>query len=64
MAEEHGCPELERKLSAFGQLVPEDRELHGIISSARTQTRFLGQPTIARDLSKPGIEFAAMRIAG
>ena len=61
VAEEHDCPELERKLAPFGQLAPEDRELHGIISSARTQTRFLGSPQIARDLSQPGIEFAAMR---
>jgi type IV secretion system protein VirD4 len=61
VAEEHDCAELERKLAPFGQLAPEDRELHGIVSSARTQTRFLGSPQIARDLSRPGIEFAAMR---
>jgi type IV secretion system protein VirD4 len=60
-ADIYKMPELQRKLSHFANLSPENKELLGIISSARTGTRFLGSPQIARDLGLPGIDFAEMR---
>jgi type IV secretion system protein VirD4 len=60
-ADTYKCPELERKLSHLADLTPENRELLGVISSARTNTRFLGSPPIARDLALEGVDFAEMR---
>jgi len=54
-------PALWTKLGELAAISPEDRELNGFIRSAKTQTRFLDSPQVARDLSKPGIDFSVLK---
>ena len=60
-ADEFELPQLWNKLSELQAISPEDRELNGFIRSAKTQTRFLDSPPIARDLARPGVDFGALK---
>ena len=58
LPEEHG--EIVNKLSPYLQS-GDNKELASIISTARTQTRFLDSPSIAGDLTQGHLDFAAMK---
>lgn len=60
-AEEHDIPALWTKLGELRAISPEDRELNGFIRSAKTQTRFLDSPPVARDLGRSGVDFSALK---
>ncbi|MBL8554609.1 MAG: type IV secretory system conjugative DNA transfer family protein [Phenylobacterium sp.] len=60
-SERHGVPALWTKLSELQSLSPDDRELNGFIRSAKTQTRFLDSPAVARDLARPGVDFSTLK---
>lgn len=60
-ADTHNVPALWTKLAELQAIAPEDRELNGFIRSAKTQTNFLDSQPIGRDLSRPGVDFAALK---
>ena len=49
------------KLSRFLDLDSDSRELHSILSTAMTQTRFLDSPPMKADLRKGAFDFAEMK---
>jgi type IV secretion system protein VirD4 len=57
----HKCPEIEHKAARFGGITPEDREMHSVLSTALTQTRWLDSRHIRRDLAKNPFDFSIMR---
>lgn len=58
----HKCPEIETKIARFGGITPDDREMHSVLSTALTQTRFLDSRPIKKDLSsRKRINFAEMK---
>lgn len=61
VADEREMPALWTKLGELAAISPEDRELNGFIRSAKTQTRFLDSPPVARDLARPGVDFGALK---
>ena len=49
------------KAARFGDMTAENRELHSIISTALTQTRWLDSRAIKADLSGPALDFSTMK---
>ncbi len=61
-AERYKWPQLEHKVARFGGITPTDREMHSVLSTALTQTRWLDSIPVARDLaSKNKIDFSIMK---
>ena len=60
-ADMYDWPEIETKVARFGGITPEDREMHGVISTALVQTRWLDSRPIQRDLAKPPFDFAQLK---
>jgi type IV secretion system protein VirD4 len=54
-------PALWTKLGELQAITPDDRELNAFIRSAKTQTRFLDSPPVARDLAREGVDFGALK---
>ncbi len=55
------CEELTLKAGRFRDLSPENRELHSILSTAMTQTRWLDSRPMRRDLMQGSFDFSSMR---
>jgi type IV secretion system protein VirD4 len=56
-----GWDEIAIKAARFGDITPENRELHSVISTALTQTSWLDSIPIRRDLAKPPFDFNLMK---
>jgi type IV secretion system protein VirD4 len=54
-------PALETKLLEYGTLSPENRTLLSFIQTAKTKTKFLDSPAIARDLAMDGVDFHGLK---
>ena len=57
----HKWPEMAVKAARFGDINPENRELHGVLSTCLTQTRWLDSRAVKRDLSRNPFDFAVMK---
>jgi type IV secretion system protein VirD4 len=53
--------EIGHKAARFGSISPENRELHSILSTGLTQTRFLDSPAIKKELAGPAFDFSQMK---
>jgi type IV secretion system protein VirD4 len=53
--------EIGHKAARFGAISPENRELHSILSTGLTQTRFLDSRAIKRELAGPAFDFSVMK---
>lgn len=60
-AKQHRCPEIEVKAARFGGINAVDRELHSVLSTALTQSRWLDSRRIKVDLAKESIDFKIMK---
>jgi type IV secretion system protein VirD4 len=60
-SEIHGWPEIETKAARFGTINAVDREMHSVLSTALTQTRWLDSRPVKRDLAKNPIDFSMMK---
>jgi type IV secretion system protein VirD4 len=60
-AEIYDWPEMAVKAERFGDITPENKEMHSVISTALTQTRWLDSRPIKRDLAKNPFDFSVMR---
>ena len=49
--------EIGNKAARFGAIDPENRELHSVLSTGLTQTRFLDSRAIKRELAGPAFDF-------
>jgi type IV secretion system protein VirD4 len=58
---EEGWDEIAVKVARFGDINPENRELHGVISTALTQTRWLDSRPIKADLQRAPYDFSALK---
>jgi type IV secretion system protein VirD4 len=54
-------PELGNKAARFGAIDPANRELHSVLSTGLTQTRFLDSRAIKRELAGPAFDFREMK---
>jgi type IV secretion system protein VirD4 len=54
-------PRIYEKLAELSEFTDDDRELKGLIRSARTKTRFLDSPAIIRDMDGDGIDFSTLK---
>jgi type IV secretion system protein VirD4 len=59
--EKLGQEELTVKAARFRDLTPESRELHSILSTALTQTRWLDSRPIKKDLARGTFDFSSMK---
>lgn len=59
--EKTGWEEIAVKASRFGDINPENRELHSVISTALTQTRWLDSRPVRADLSRNPFDFGVMK---
>jgi type IV secretion system protein VirD4 len=57
----HKWPEMAVKAARFGDITPENRELHSVISTALTQTRWLDSRRVKADLAKNPFDFSVMK---
>jgi type IV secretion system protein VirD4 len=57
----HKWPEMEIKAARFGDINPQNRELHGVLSTALTQTRWLDSRRIKADLAKSTFDFSTLK---
>jgi type IV secretion system protein VirD4 len=57
----HDWPEMEVKAARFGDVTPDNKELHSVISTALTQTRWLDSRRVKRDLAKNPFDFSVMK---
>jgi type IV secretion system protein VirD4 len=53
--------EIGHKAARFGSISPENRELHSILSTGLTQTRFLDSRAIKKELAGPAFDFSQMK---
>jgi type IV secretion system protein VirD4 len=53
--------EIGHKANRFGAISPENRELHSILSTGLTQTRFLDSRPIKKELTGPWFDFSQMK---
>ncbi len=60
-ATKHGWPQIETKIASFGNMAPENRELHSVLRTAQTQTRWLDSPSVQEDLSKNSFDWRSIR---
>jgi type IV secretion system protein VirD4 len=58
---DHEWEEIGHKAARFGAISPENRELHSILSTGLTQTRFLDSRAIKRELAGPAFDFTVMK---
>ncbi|MGE4046478.1 MAG: type IV secretory system conjugative DNA transfer family protein [Acetobacteraceae bacterium] len=58
---DHDWEEIGHKAARFGSISPENRELHSILSTGLTQTRFLDSRAIKRELAGPAFDFTVMK---
>jgi type IV secretion system protein VirD4 len=58
---DHNWEEIGHKAARFGSISPENRELHSILSTGLTQTRFLDSRAIKRELAGPAFDFRVMK---
>jgi type IV secretion system protein VirD4 len=56
-----GWEEMATKTARFGDINPENRELHSVLSTALVQTRWLDSRPIGRDLASNPIDFSIMK---
>lgn len=56
-----GWEEIAVKSARFGSINPENRELHSVIGTALTQTRWLDSRPIKKDLAKATFDFGVMK---
>jgi type IV secretion system protein VirD4 len=56
-----GWEEIGIKAARFGDINPENRELHGVLSTALTQTRWLDSRPIKAELRKNPIDFSVIK---
>jgi type IV secretion system protein VirD4 len=61
LAENTGWEEMAVKLERFGDITPENREMHSVISTALTQTRWLDSRPVKRDLGGPSFDFSVLK---
>jgi len=54
-------PEIGNKAARFGAIDPANRELHSVLSTGLTQTRFLDSRAIKRELAGPAFDFRALK---
>jgi type IV secretion system protein VirD4 len=57
----HGWPEIGIKAARFGDITPENREIHSVISTALTQTRWLDSRPIKDDLARNPFDFGELK---
>ena len=57
----HKWPEMGIKAARFGDINPENRELHGVLSTCLTQTRWLDSRPIKADLAKNPVDFSSLK---
>lgn len=57
----YGWPEMAIKAARFGDINPENRELHGVLSTALTQTRWLDSRPVKADLAKNPFDFSSLK---
>ena len=55
---DHDWEEIGHKAARFGSISPENRELHSILSTGLTQTRFLDSRAIKKELAGPAFDFS------
>jgi type IV secretion system protein VirD4 len=58
---DHDWEEIGHKAARFGSISPENRELHSILSTGLTQTRFLDSRAIKKELAGPPFDFTVMK---
>jgi type IV secretion system protein VirD4 len=58
---DHDWEEIGHKAARFGSISPENRELHSILSTGLTQTRFLDSRAIKKELAGPAFDFSIMK---
>lgn len=58
---DHDWEEIGHKAARFGSISPENRELHSILSTGLTQTRFLDSRAIKKEVAGPWFDFAEMK---
>jgi type IV secretion system protein VirD4 len=58
---DHDWEEIGHKAARLGSISPENRELHSILSTGLTQTRFLDSRAIKRELAGPPFDFSVMK---
>jgi type IV secretion system protein VirD4 len=56
-----GWEEIAVKASRFGDITPENREIHSVLSTALTQTRWLDSRRIKADLAKNPFDYSVMK---
>lgn len=61
LAAASGWEEIGIKASRFGDITPDNREIHSVISTALTQTRWLDSRPIKRDLQGAALDFRVMK---
>ena len=54
-------PEIGNKAARFGAIDPANRELHSVLSTGLTQTRFLDSRAIKRELAGPPFDFRELK---
>jgi type IV secretion system protein VirD4 len=57
----HGWEEIGIKAARFGDITPENREIHSVISTALTQTRWLDSRPVKDDLAKNPFDYSVMK---
>ena len=58
---DHDWEEIGHKAARFGSISPENRELHSILSTGLTQTKFLDSRAIKKELAGPAFDFTVMK---
>lgn len=58
---DYDWPEIGHKAARFGAIDPANRELHSILSTGLTQTRFLDSRPIKKELAGPAFDFRVLK---
>jgi type IV secretion system protein VirD4 len=60
-ADHYGWPQIRNKVERFSSINPDNKELHSVLGTALTQTRWLDSIRVANDLKGPAYDFSVMR---
>lgn len=58
---DYNWEEIGHKAAHFGSITPENRELHSILSTGLTQTRFIDSRAMKKELAGPAFDFSEMK---
>jgi type IV secretion system protein VirD4 len=57
----YGWPEISNKAARFASITPDSRELHGILSTGLTQTRWIDSRAMQRELAGPEFDWSELK---